>query len=668
MRLSFCSWLSVGLLTCGLAVVAVRAGEEPADDLRPLAPVSRPLFAGNHQFQMHINGSTQAFSADGKKLYLSGHTGLTFWDLTDPKATQPRTVNTRNLFFHNAAVSLSPDGKTAAGSSAMGGNQDMPIHFFDTATGKEIRQIENDQQILSLSFSPDGNLLAVGTYQTLELWDAVSGDEVRRFAVEPNTVYRLLTFSPDGKMLAAVHNPYRVPPDDPAVVIHLWETASGKPRGQIRLAPPLPASQDPRQYHLNRGINGLGFSVDGRFLAVSGNDSAIHLWDLRRGEEAMPLTGFEGNASALVFTPDGRELLAMGLKGSLFSWSTKDILQRNAQRLPSLDEAAFTALGEELSQADVFRAYHASRHLKADPERAVALLGDRVKPVPPGDSARIRKLVADLANADAGVRRKAMMELRNKHGEAVVGALRENPNRPRNAYGMTFEHKLIQLFNTPERARDLRAIPILEEIGTPAARRVLEKLAKGAAGVSLTTEAKAALERLTVAAKERPRQATEDQLWADLASEDAARAFRAMGGLSATPRQAVDLFQKRLKPVPVVEEKEIAALLANLEAEDFKTREQATQELEKVGEQALPMLKKALAAKPSLEARKRIERLVEQASTQTSAPLLRGLRAIEVLEHNGTAESRHVLVALAGGAPQARLTREAKASLQRLTP
>src|SRR5262249_19978528 len=168
-------------------------------------------------------------------------------------------------------------------------------------------------------------------------------------------------------------------------------------------------------------------------------------------------------------------------------------------------------------------------------------------------------------------------------------------------------------------------------------------------------------------AKERPRQATEDQLWADLASDDAARAFRAMNGLSVTPRQAVDLFQKRLKPVPVVEEKEIAALLDNLEADDFKLREQATQELEKIGEQALPLLKKALGAKPSLEARKRIERLVEQASAQTSAPLLRGLRAIEVLEHNGMAESKHVLVALAGGAPQAQLTREAKASLQRLT-
>jgi hypothetical protein len=78
-------------------------------------------------------------------------------------------------------------------------------------------------------------------------------------------------------------------------------------------------------------------------------------------------------------------------------------------------------------------------------------------------------------------------------------------------------------------------------------------------------------------------------------------------------------------------------------------------------------MKKALGGDIALEARKRLERLVEQASAPTPAPLVRALRAIEVLEHAGTAETKDVLLALAGGAPQAAITREAKASLQRLT-
>ena len=48
----------------------------------------------------------------------------------------------------------------------------------------------------------------------------------------------------------------------------------------------------------------------------------------------------------------------------------------------------------------------------------------------------------------------------------------------------------------PDRLRQLRAVELLEGIGTPAARDVLSELAKGAAEAPLTRDAAATLERL----------------------------------------------------------------------------------------------------------------------------------------------------------------------------
>ena len=69
----------------------------------------------------------------------------------------------------------------------------------------------------------------------------------------------------------------------------------------------------------------------------------------------------------------------------------------------------------------------------------------------------------------------------------------------------------------------------------------------------------------------------------------------------------------------------------------------------------------------SPEAARRLDALLTQAANVEPSPaLLRGLRAIAVLEQIGTPEAKQLLLNLAAGAPEARLTREAKAALGRL--
>jgi dipeptidyl aminopeptidase/acylaminoacyl peptidase len=149
--------------------------------------------------------------------------------------------------------------------------------------------------------------------------------------------------------------------------------------------------------------------------------------------------------------------------------------------------------------------------------------------------------------------------------------------------------------------------------------------------------------------------------WADLIGVDAARACLSMKKLLATPGPTLALLQKRLRLVPV-ERKRATKLLADLDSDDFATREKASKELARLGPAAEPALRRALAARPPLEALRRIEKLLRGLERQ----YLGVLRGVEVLERLNTAEARKLLSALAGGDKQARVTREATQALARL--
>ena len=157
------------------------------------------------------------------------------------------------------------------------------------------------------------------------------------------------------------------------------------------------------------------------------------------------------------------------------------------------------------------------------------------------------------------------------------------------------------------------------------------------------------------------------ELWTDLANRDAVHAQKAVGELVRTPDSALALLAGKLTPVPAPPRQHLRNFLADLDSDEFTRRDQATCELEKLGEMAEPALRKALKEKPSLETRKRMEALLEKIDGQILTPeQLRIIRALQVLETIATPEARRILERLAAGADGARLTLDAKASLQRL--
>jgi hypothetical protein len=154
--------------------------------------------------------------------------------------------------------------------------------------------------------------------------------------------------------------------------------------------------------------------------------------------------------------------------------------------------------------------------------------------------------------------------------------------------------------------------------------------------------------------------------WRDLAA-DAAAGYAALARLVSSPRRAVAFLGKQLQSTKPPDARRIERLLAGLDDEQFQVREKASRELEALAEFAVPALRKALAGKPPLEVRRRLERLLHRLEGRSlSAETVRHIRAVEALEAIGNPQARRLLDKLAAGPAEMRLTQEAKAAARRL--
>ena len=155
------------------------------------------------------------------------------------------------------------------------------------------------------------------------------------------------------------------------------------------------------------------------------------------------------------------------------------------------------------------------------------------------------------------------------------------------------------------------------------------------------------LERLGKAGAGKPEPDDLARCWKVLAATDAVPAHEAMGLFARHPGASLPFLRERLQPVNALPAERIQALIARLDGDAFETREEAYQELRRLGNLAAPELRQALAKKPGLDAHLALERLLEELNfTQMGVPpgeCLRGIRAVRVLESLATAEAKQLL-------------------------
>src|SRR5262245_39699443 len=159
-------------------------------------------------------------------------------------------------------------------------------------------------------------------------------------------------------------------------------------------------------------------------------------------------------------------------------------------------ERLWTALGKE----DPATALATAGELAARPGKALALLGRELKPVSRPRPAEMRGLIADLDSSRFAVREKAARALLAL-GEDALPTLRqvlasspplEVRRRAEDLIGRIEQPSVL----SAQQVREVRAVQVLERIGTAEARELLRRLADGIPSARLTQEAQAALERL----------------------------------------------------------------------------------------------------------------------------------------------------------------------------
>ncbi len=512
---------------------------------------------------------------------------------------------------------------------------------FRVPAGARFRLATGSNPLLSVTFSPDGSLLATAGYDNaIELWDVATGKNVRRWEAPEGCIANLV-FSPNGHLLAsgAIYES----------TVHLWDVATGK---KVRELEGLP-----------HGVSSLAFAPDGKILAAGGyGTDAVYLWEVASGKPMAPFVGSDvplqnlnGQRSPLLeysyvaFAPDGKSLASGHVYGLVRIWDMATRRETRHFRGPETD-------------AFVHLSYAADNQL---------LVGW-------GETIRLWK-------TDTG-----KQPLFTNWGESM-GLWKTETAKPLRSFGEQAEMRIATVALSPD-GRMLASGSSgatggddqvhLWETATGAERCKLagHEYAVSAAAfspdgrtlASASRDGTAILWDVRALPTDAPDQtfATPAELeayWRDLTQSDAGVAFRAIRAMVRVPRNAPPFLESRLSPLARADADQINRWANTLDNKAFKVREEAAQNLAMQLEMTEPLLKAALANQNSAETRRRLQQIMGFAAAGGLIPKqLQILRSLEILETIGTVEAQRVLEKMAGGEARFQITRDAKTALARL--
>jgi RNA polymerase sigma factor (sigma-70 family) len=551
------------------------------------------------------------------------------------------------LGIRAGAMAIRPDGKHLATGGRAG-----KFELWDLKTGHRLTSEDSRYTLAdAVVLSANGDRATIIGQTSLSSWDAATGRRLQAVDQSDNLRFQYVrAHSSDGRYAVS----YRLevggnngqPPrpgqaESRQVCILVWDLAERKCLHTLR----VPEGRQPI-----KGVSSV-FAADAPLLATRhpGEPTRIRLWDVRGGKllRSFEEKKGEGEPITMNFTADGKTLFVAGANVTgyevasgkeLFSWLLK---RPHNPFAPTISERKYDRIGWGT--------------LAASPDGTVIA----ATPWPASAVPKSKDDAIVLYDAQTGkiVRRCSDPNIMNYSREHLAfsadGRLLASSNETILHLWEAATGKLIQSFKGHKGS--IRALAFSRD-----GRRLASASGDSTVLIWDVTGQPAKTTALT--------EAKLNECWNDLAEEAAGRAHRAVWTLIRAPRESVAFLKAHLHPVKSVSREQFDRWIQDLDAESFEVRQKASAELAKLGELAERDLRRALENKPTLEQRRRVEPiLAELESKIPSGEALRSLRAVRVLEHAGTTEARQLLRELAAGAENARLTREAKAVLTRIS-
>jgi WD40 repeat protein len=517
------------------------------------------------------------------------------------------------------------------------GNDRNTVQQWDLSTGKELTTEPGHQgPVTTVGISADGKTVATrGQDDTVRFWNSRTGSALGSIPLPGDALRDLYSVG----FLA----------DDRVIVLGLGFNDS------IHSIFNITTGKEVGVWQLDRGVSNLTLSPDCMLVASRWHDRAIRVHDAQTGKVLRQMQDpdppdsrqcdIDRDPGRIAFSPDGTTLAvaALGQRYLVRSEARGMLLAMIYEDFSKPITLWDVSTGRRLRQIDTGK--HVVSRLVFSPD------GRTLATIDQGSTITLWEIATGKERFSFPSKGEHTILAFTPDGRALLAAGEASP--------------IIHGYSV----RTGKPLGQLKGHGGP----ITALAAREKVLVSASTDTTALVWDLAGFNQEQPvvgelDEARTEALWHDLVSADARKAYDAIRALNATPRQAVPLLRQRVQPVHPPDVRKLARLIADLDSNEFAVRDQASTELEKLGDLAETALQKALDAEPTLEMQRQIERLLERlVSTQElPADLLRALRVLEVLEQINTPEARRAVEGIAGGAAGTLLTRKAREALHRM--